>query len=223
METNSRKAVPKCSSQQVSAQIEHIHGRSYPRCRPDGGRTGVCQFYTGHHKLYVVGGNGLSLLGRSWLQHLHLDWASIRLIDTQRNFCAVEELTTKYAGVFQEGLGTTKNVQASLKLYEGATRRFCRPHTVPFATKEAVKRKLDQLEADGILRKVDHSEWAAPIVPVPKWHHPNLWRLQSKHQSSTASGPVSATKSELAHGKSCRREAIHQAGLNVIVPADASR
>ena len=27
---------------------------------------------------------------------------------------------------------------------------------------------MDRLEAEGILQKVDHSEWAAPIVPVPK-------------------------------------------------------
>ena len=33
--------------------------------------------YTGRHKLYVVGGNGPSLLGCSWLKHLHLNWASI--------------------------------------------------------------------------------------------------------------------------------------------------
>ena len=124
--------------------------------------------YTGCHKLYVVGGNGPPLLGRSWLQHLQLDWANIRLIDAHRNSHAVEELTTKYAEVFREELGTMKDIRASLKLQEGATPRFCRPRTVPFAIKEAVGRKLDQLEADGILRKVDHSEWAAPIVLVPK-------------------------------------------------------
>ena len=70
--------------------------------------------------------------------------------------------------MFQEGLGTMKNIRASLKLQEGATPRFCRPRTAPFAVKEAVGRKLDQLEADGILWKVDHSEWAAPVVPVSK-------------------------------------------------------
>ena len=29
-------------------------------------------------------------------------------------------------------------------------------------------KELDRLEEEGILCRVDHSEWAAPIVPVPK-------------------------------------------------------
>ena len=29
-------------------------------------------------------------------------------------------------------------------------------------------KELDRLEAAGILKKVNHSDWAAPIVPVPK-------------------------------------------------------
>ena len=45
---------------------------------------------------------------------------------------------------------------------------FCHPRPVPFAIKEAVGKELDRLEAAGILQKVDHSDWAAPIVPVPK-------------------------------------------------------
>ena len=39
---------------------------------------------------------------------------------------------------------------------------------MPFAIKEAVGAELDRLECEGILKKVDHSVWAAPIVVVPK-------------------------------------------------------
>ena len=39
---------------------------------------------------------------------------------------------------------------------------------VPFAIKEAVGRELNWLEAARFFCKVDHSDWAAPIVPVPK-------------------------------------------------------
>lgn len=35
-------------------------------------------------------------------------------------------------------------------------------------SKDSVSLELDRLEEAGILRKVDHSEWAAPVVPVPK-------------------------------------------------------
>ena len=34
--------------------------------------------------------------------------------------------------------------------------------------RDAVSRELERLEEEGILRKVDHSDWASPIVPVLK-------------------------------------------------------
>ena len=40
--------------------------------------------------------------------------------------------------------------------------------TVPFVLREAVEKELDHLEQEGVIKKVDHSEWAAPIVVVPK-------------------------------------------------------
>lgn len=38
----------------------------------------------------------------------------------------------------------------------------------PFAVKDAIGQELDRLEKQGIIEKVDHSDWAAPIVAVPK-------------------------------------------------------
>ena len=38
----------------------------------------------------------------------------------------------------------------------------------PFAFRESVNRELNRLVAAGILEKVEHRDWAAPIVPVPK-------------------------------------------------------
>ncbi len=39
---------------------------------------------------------------------------------------------------------------------------------MPFALKDVVGQELDRLEEQGALRKVEFSEWAAPIVTVPK-------------------------------------------------------
>ena len=74
----------------------------------------------------------------------------------------------RYDEVFQDELGTMKTIKAKLKLKENATPKFHRPRTVPFALKEAVEQELNRLEKKGILKRVDHSDWAAPIVPVPK-------------------------------------------------------
>ena len=46
--------------------------------------------------------------------------------------------------------------------------RFHRPRSVPFALKKAVEEELDRMERAGVIEKVDHSEWAAPIVVVSK-------------------------------------------------------
>ena len=53
-------------------------------------------------------------------------------------------------------------------MQEGAQPVFHRPRPIPFAIREAVERELESLVQAGILEKVAHSAWAAPIVPVPK-------------------------------------------------------
>ena len=60
------------------------------------------------------------------------------------------------------------NFEATLQLKEGARPNFCRARSVPFALKETIEKELDRLGSKGILEKVTHSEWAAPVVPVPK-------------------------------------------------------
>ena len=46
--------------------------------------------------------------------------------------------------------------------------KYHRARPVPFAIREAVGQELDRLESEGIIEKVESSEWAAPIVVVPK-------------------------------------------------------
>ena len=43
-----------------------------------------------------------------------------------------------------------------------------RPRIVPFALKRAIDTELTRSEEVEIVEKVSHSDWAAPIVPVPK-------------------------------------------------------
>ena len=59
-------------------------------------------------------------------------------------------------------------MKAKLTVDESAHPKFCKPRPVPLAMKSAVERELERLERDGVLEKVDFSEWAAPIVVVPK-------------------------------------------------------
>ena len=70
-----------------------------------------------------------------------------------------------YDEVFQDELGNMKTIKAKLRLKENATPKFYRPRRVPFALKEAVGQELNRIEEKGILKRVKHSDWAAPIVP----------------------------------------------------------
>ena len=70
--------------------------------------------------------------------------------------------------MFKDELGTVQPYRATLHVQPNAKPRFFKPRPVPFAIRDAIGQELDRLEKQGILRRVDHSEWAAPIVAVPK-------------------------------------------------------
>ena len=121
-----------------------------------------------HLQLYVVDGEGPSLFGRDWLHEIRLDWKALGVSTVRRNKGKMEALLEKYSGVFEEGLGQMNTFEATLHLKPNTTPKFHKSRPVPFALKEAVEVELDRLEAAGIIEKVTHSSWAAPIVPVPK-------------------------------------------------------
>ena len=79
--------------------------------------------YMGTHTLYVVEGNGTSLLGRDWLHYISLDWASIRIVSGVD--LKVDKLVQKYPQVFQVGLGTVKHYKVVLHLKPGTIPWFC--------------------------------------------------------------------------------------------------
>ena len=58
--------------------------------------------------------------------------------------------------------------KAKLQMKPDSQPKFHKPRPVPFAIRDAIGEELDRLEAEGITERVNHSEWAAPIVAVPK-------------------------------------------------------
>ena len=70
--------------------------------------------------------------------------------------------------VFSGDVRPLKRFKASLRLKPGSQPKFSKARPAPFALKGAIDRVLDRLEDLGILGKVAHSQWASPVVPVPK-------------------------------------------------------
>ena len=48
------------------------------------------------------------------------------------------------------------------------TPKFCKPCKLPFALKPVVRDELDQLEKQGVIKEIPHSDWATPIMVVRK-------------------------------------------------------
>ena len=110
-------------------------------------------------------------MGQDWLRKIQIDWKEITSVPVQSIGIAPAELDSmlkKYQEVFVDGLGTMSSVCATLKLKKEASARFFHPQPIPFALWGPVEEELNRLEQKGILKKVIHSKWTAPIVPVPK-------------------------------------------------------
>ena len=89
--------------------------------------------------------------------------------ETSDTIPALEDLVSKHASVFCEGLGKMKNIQAQIQLKQDARPRLWRACPIAFAHKAALNEALRGLEAKGVIKKVATRKWAAPIVtPVKK-------------------------------------------------------
>uniref|UniRef100_A0A1X7VNS7 Reverse transcriptase domain-containing protein n=1 Tax=Amphimedon queenslandica TaxID=400682 RepID=A0A1X7VNS7_AMPQE len=80
----------------------------------------------------------------------------------------VQKVLSKYSEAFKAKLGTFLHHQVTLRLKHGAAPRYFRPRAIPFALKKGVEEELQKLEQQGVLESVVSSDWAAPIVVVPK-------------------------------------------------------
>ncbi|CAF4430287.1 unnamed protein product, partial [Rotaria magnacalcarata] len=123
----------------------------------------------------VVGNNNQNnILGRNWINALHLNNqtldeivsnSSIQSLDV--GFKNFKELIICYDDIFKDGLGLCK-IKAHLHVKPNATPKFYKPRSLPFAYRDAVENDLNRLITEGVLEPITYSKWAAPIVVVPK-------------------------------------------------------
>ena len=115
--------------------------------------------------LIVKKGEGPSLLGRNWLSVLKLDWQHIFKVEVNHN---LQGVLNQFSEVFKKELGTVLGVKAKMHVEPGTSPIFHKSRPVPFSLRAKVEAELDRLLREGIIEPVRYSDWAAPIVPVPK-------------------------------------------------------
>ena len=72
----------------------------------------------------------------------------------------------KHSIVFNNELGKIKHITAHINVKPGTTPKFCKVRPVPYTVKERVE--IERLLKEGVVSPVKYSEWATPIVVVPK-------------------------------------------------------
>ena len=143
----------------------------------------------------VVPNGANPLMGRDWIRVIKLDWQEIKAIhiansiesDAQQQMpragtkisvssdgsvthpdTRIKDILNKHKPVFKPGIGLMTNVSAKFKLKADAQPKFVKARSVPYSLKPKVEEELNRLESEGIISPVNFSEWASPIVVVPK-------------------------------------------------------
>ena len=116
--------------------------------------------------LLIVPGNGPTLMGRNWLEHIQLNWSVIKNINC--SFSSIDDVCKKHERVFRPELGKLQGFAAKLHIHTDAKPRFFRPRPIALSLKQKVLAEIDRLQGLGVITPVKYSEWAAPIVPIVK-------------------------------------------------------
>ena len=105
---------------------------------------------------------------------IRLDWKSLfpsshgQFSIYQDSNERVECLKGQYAEIFKPEFGTVKGVAAKFHLKENTTPVFQRARLVPYVLRPTVEEELKRLKHEWVLKPVEVSDWATPIVWVPK-------------------------------------------------------
>ncbi|XP_011167522.2 uncharacterized protein K02A2.6-like [Solenopsis invicta] len=74
----------------------------------------------------------------------------------------------EYSDVFDQPVGVIRGFKAKLVLKENAVPCFFKPRPIPFSLRDKADKELDKMEKSGAISRIETSEWASPLVVVPK-------------------------------------------------------
>ncbi|XP_055911915.1 uncharacterized protein K02A2.6-like [Eupeodes corollae] len=117
-----------------------------------------------------------NIMGINWFQEfgLHIQGANSDSV-LQIGSDSKDQLLTdamslckQHESVFKSELGCSKFYEAHLTMKSNCQPKYFKYRPVPFAQKKAVQQELERLRKLDILRPIESSQWAAPIVVVKK-------------------------------------------------------
>ena len=80
----------------------------------------------------------------------------------------LEAMKRKYPSVFAPGIGHCEKTRAHVQIRPDAKPVFKKARTLPFSQMKPFKTELDRLVDQGVLEKIEYSDWAVPTVAVTK-------------------------------------------------------
>ena len=117
-------------------------------------------------QLHVVDGTGPSLLGRDWLLKIKIDWHKLNHLSATNQ--QLDKLLNEHSQVFKDKLGLIRGTTSKLTIDTNAQPCFCNFRSIPFSLRSRVEQELDHLKKSRVIKPIQVSDWAAPIVPVVK-------------------------------------------------------
>lgn len=114
--------------------------------------------------MYITSIDRSPLLGREWIRQLplHYDLHDIQVGSKIK----LDKILQDYKDIFAPGFGKIQNIQAKFTLKPNSKPVFLKARTVPFKLIPLVEKEINNLVKEGILEKVNTSEWATPVVPI---------------------------------------------------------
>ena len=96
----------------------------------------------------MVKEDGPSLIDRNWLTNIQLDWKNIFTVTGEQQS---DELLHQHNDVFEDKLGSVRDVKVKLFVEENSKSKFFKALTLPLALHDKVSDELDSLQAKGVI------------------------------------------------------------------------
>ncbi|XP_063634605.1 uncharacterized protein K02A2.6-like [Cydia splendana] len=79
----------------------------------------------------------------------------------------IEKLMSEFSNIFDGTLGCIPNYKGRFTLNENSTPIFVKPRRIPYALKDKVDDEIERLCKQGVITKIDNSEWGTPPIVKP--------------------------------------------------------